>query len=197
MPRVMPALCSKAKSVKRKTQNFGIHRFLAFHLLSWAMRKQNIIHALLFVVFFSIGTAALGFSILCGDLLQYYRNRQLLRAAEESLEDLTMLNADYDALLGQLQSDPNELKRLAPATLGTEPAEPNTVYPKASAEQLAAARRALAKDLERQLPETDIVDLLARCSRPPQRTVLFLAGASLILISFVCFGPAKQKSREK
>jgi len=161
------------------------------------MQKQNIIQVVLFVVFFSIGAAALSGSVLCGDLLRYYRNRQLLRAAEGALEDLTMLNADYDALLGQLQSDPNVLKRIAPAILGTEPAEPNTVYPKASAEQLAAARRALAKDLERQLPETDIVDLLARCSGPPQRIVLFLAGASLILISFVCFGPAKQKSQEK
>ena len=150
--------------------------FLAYQLLSWFMQKQNIIQVVLFVVFFSIGATALSGSILCGDLLRYYRNRQLLRAAEGALEDLTMLNADYDALLGQLQSDPNVLKRIAPATLGTEPAEPNTVYPKASAEQLAAARRALAKDLERQLPETDIVDLLARCSGPPQRIVLFLAG---------------------
>ncbi|UCE99024.1 MAG: hypothetical protein JSV82_07530 [Planctomycetota bacterium] len=161
------------------------------------MQRQNIIRLSLFVVFFSIGAAALSGSVLCCDLLRYYRNRQLLKAAEESLEDLTMLNADYDALLGELQSDPNVLKRIAPATLGTEPAEPNTVYPKASDEQLAAARRALAKDMERQLPKTDMVDRLARCSGPAERIILFLAGAFLILISFVCFGPAKQPSGEK
>ena len=171
--------------------------FLAYQLLSWFMQKQNIIQVLLFVVFFSIGAAALSGSILCGDLLRYYRNRQHLRSAEESLEHLTMLNTDYDALLGELQADPNVLKRIAPATLGTEPAEPNTVYPRATEEQLTAARRALAKDSKRQFPETEVVDWLARCSGPPQRIILFLAGAFLILISFVCFGPAKQTSREK
>jgi len=161
------------------------------------MQGQNIIRILLFVVFFSIGAATLSGSILCDDLLRYYRNRQQLRAAEEALERLKTLNADYDALLGELEADPDVLKRIAPATLGIEPTEPNTVYPKATAEQLAAARRALAKDSGRQPAVAETVGWLERCGRRPQRIILFLAGASLILISFVCFGPAKQTGREE
>lgn len=159
------------------------------------LQRQNILRTLLFVVFFSIGAAVLSGSILCGDLLRYYRNRKLLKTAEESLGRLKMLNADYDALLEQLQTDPNVIKRIAPATLGTEPADSDTIYPKATAEQLAAARRALAGDSSRQLAEPEVADWLTRCSRLPQRIILFLAGAFLILISFVCFGPAKQGRR--
>ena len=67
------------------------------------MQRQNILRTLLFAVFFSIGTAALAGSILRDDLLRYYRNKQLLRSAEETLNKLESLNADYDALLKQLE----------------------------------------------------------------------------------------------
>jgi len=157
----------------------------------------------LFVVFFSIGAAALSGSILCNDLLRYYRNKQLLKTAEVSLNQLESLNTDYDALLQQLQKDPNFVRRIAPATLGTEPEDANTVYPKATTEQLAAARKVLTEDsagrrpAESQQPTEPIIpDWITRCSEPPQRVVLFLAGAFLILISFICFGPAKQRPKE-
>lgn len=159
-------------------------------------RSQNILRTLLFVVFFSIGTAALAGAILRDDLLRYYRNKQLLRSAEETLSWLESLNADYDALLKQLKENPALLERIAPATLGTEPNEPNTVYPKATAEQLDAARKVLAEDLEQQ-SRAEMPDWIARCSEPSKRTILFLAGALLILISFICFGPAKQRPRKQ
>lgn len=161
------------------------------------MQGRNIIRTLLFVVFFSIGAAALSGSILCDDLLRYYRSRQQLRTAEETLERLKTLNADYDALLEELRADPNALKRIAPATLGIEPAEPNTVYPRATAEQLAAARRALAKSAGEEIAAPQEMNWLKRCSEPRRRIVLFTSGAFLILISFVCFGPAKQTGREE
>ena len=66
--------------------------------------------------------------------------------AEGHLKKLESLNADYDALLGQLEGNPKELARLAPATLGIEPNEPNTAYPRATADKLAAARRALSEE---------------------------------------------------
>ena len=150
----------------------------------------------LFVVFFSIGAAALSGSILCNDLLRYYRNKQLLKTAEVSLNQLESLNTDYDALLQQLQKDPNFVRRIAPATLGTEPEDANTVYPKATTEQLAAARKVLTEDSSQQSTEPIIPDWITRCSEPPQRVVLFLAGAFLILISFICFGPAKPRPKE-
>ncbi len=162
-----------------------------------AMRRQDIIRALLFVVFFSIGAAALGGSILCNDLLRYYQSRQLLKAAEVSLSRLESLNADYDALLQQLERDPNLVKRLAPATLGTEPDGKDTVYPKVTPEQLSAARKALSKEAARQPAEPVMPDWIIRCSEPRRRIILFLAGAFLILISFIWFGPAKRTATEE
>jgi hypothetical protein len=159
------------------------------------MERQNILRTLLFVVFFSIGTAVLSGSILSDDLLRYYQNKQLLKQAETSLTRLETLNADYDMLLQQLQEDTNLIKRIAPVTLGTEPEAEDTIYPKVTIEQLAAAREALTEDSNRKTTEPKMPDWVVRCTKPPQRTVLALAGAFLILISFIWFGPAGQKSQ--
>ena len=84
------------------------------------MRRQNIIRLFFFVVFFSIGAAALGGSILFADLLQYYNNKEMLKEKKQLSSRLKSLNADYDALLKQLNNDPNLLKRIADVTLGKE-----------------------------------------------------------------------------
>jgi len=159
------------------------------------MRSQYILRTFLFVVFFSVGAAALSSSILCGDLLQYYHNKQLLKAAEDSLNRLESLNTDYDVLLQQLQKDPNLIKRIAPATLGIEQEGEDTIYPKVTPEQLDAARKALTEDSNQRFPESargGIPGWLTRCSEPHRRKMLFGAGAILILISLVWFGPARQ-----
>jgi len=162
------------------------------------MRRQNVMRAFLFVVFFSIGAAAMCGSILLDDVLSYHHNKQLLKTAEISLKRLESLITDYDALLQQLEKDPNLINRIGPAVLGTEPAEANAVYPKVTAQQLDAARKALTKDMNQQTTEPELSNWLARCSKPPQRIVLFSAGALLILVSFVWFGPTgKLKTENK
>jgi hypothetical protein len=151
----------------------------------------------LFVVFFSIGASALSGSILCDDLLRYYHNKGLLKDEKDLSNKLKSLNADYDALLQQLKDDPNLIKRIALVTLGKEAGDANTIYPKATAEQLAAARKVLTEE-SNQEPAKEILPLwLNRCREPHRRTALFFAGAGLILISFICFGPAKEISQEK
>jgi len=160
------------------------------------LQRQNILRTFLFIVFFSIGAAALSVSILCGDLVRYYRNNQLLRAAEESLRRLEALNADYGALLEQLEKEPNAVKRIAPATLGTEPEAEDTIYPKATAEQLAAVREALREEAGHGIGGPAMPNWLVRCSEAPQRIILFLAGAFLILISFICFGSVSRKANK-
>jgi hypothetical protein len=107
------------------------------------------------------------------------------------------LNADYAALLEQLEKDPNVIKRIAAATLGTRPDAKDTVYPKVTPEQLDAARKVLTGATKEQPPEPVTPDWIARCSEPRRRTVLFLAGAFLILISFIWFGPAKDRGQEQ
>ena len=151
------------------------------------MQQQRILYLLLFTVFFSIGAAALGGAVLCDDLMRYCRNKHLVSEAERSIEHLESLNADYDALLGQLESDPNLLRRIAPATLGTEPEDPNAVYPKVRARELASARKALMEQVDQEPNAPAVPQWLQRGSDPRRRIALFIAGAGLILISLVFF----------
>jgi hypothetical protein len=139
------------------------------------MRRHVFLHFLFFVTFFSIGAGALGIAVLCDDLV------------ELSLRQLESLNADYDGLLQQLESNPDLVKRLAPVTLGTEPADPNTAYPRAQAQELAVARKTLAEEAQQDPAPPEIPVWLQRCSEPAKRMILFIAGASLVLISLVCF----------
>lgn len=161
------------------------------------MQGQNVIRAFLFIVFFSVGAAALGGSVLCDDLARHYRNKHFLKEAQELSERLESLNADYDALLHRLEEDPNLIKRIAPVTLGSEREDAQTVYPRATAEQLAVSRKALAAEVKKDPNEPVIPRWLVRCSEPRRRMMLFVCGAALILISFVCFGPVKGTYEEE
>ena len=153
---------------------------------------MNIIRIFLFVVFFGIGAASLSGSILCDDLVRYYRNKHLLETARASLNRLESLNADYDALLDQLEKDPNFVTRIAPAAIGVEPADQNAIYPVPTAEQLAAARKALTEEPSPQLADSMVPQWLTRCSELRRRIGLSLAGAGLIFVSFIYFVPAKR-----
>ena len=145
-------------------------------------------------MFFAIGASAITTSILCDEIFQYYRNKQLLKYSEQSLDKLQDLNLDYDILLQQLKQDPDFTKRIAPAILGTPPEEANVVYPKVTIEQLITAREALKQEPKQTIPVSPIPAWLIRCLKPAKRIILFAAGASLILISFICFGQSKKNS---
>lgn len=151
------------------------------------MQRHGILRFLTFVIFFSSGAAALGGAVLCDDFIQYCHNRQLVKQAELSIHRLESLNADYDSLLEQLESNPDLLTRIAPVTLGTQPEDPNAIYPRAKAQELASARKAVTEQGGEEPAEVSIPTWLQRCSDPPKRIILFIAGASLVLISMVCF----------
>ena len=159
------------------------------------MQGRNVIHTILFPLFFSLGAALLSIAILCDDLVKHYQNAELLRAAEKSLDRLRSLDADYGAVLKRLQLDPNDpnpVKHLAVVTLGPEHQEPNTVYPRATAPWLEAIEEALADDSARPASGQSLSPLpwwLSRCSEPRRKMTLFVCGAVLILTSLVCFGP--------
>ena len=154
------------------------------------------IRAIIFVVFFGVGATALSITVLCDDLLEYYHNKVLLSQAEEHLKKLETLGIDYDALLGQVEGDPCALARLASATLGIEPNEPNTVYPRATFDKLSAARKTLSEQGDGS-PSYDTSTpqwLNCWCSRP-RREILFVSAAALVLISFIFFGPMQMQQR--
>jgi hypothetical protein len=150
------------------------------------------IRVVAFVVFFSIGAAILSATVLCDDFLEYFHNRNLLRQAEGRLKKLETLNTDYDELLGRFEGDPCQLARLAPATLGIEPNEPNTAYPRASADKLVAARRALSEEPNEPAENEAIPEWLGLCCQWPRRHIFFFCGAALVLISFVFFGQSRR-----
>ena len=159
------------------------------------MLRQGIFHLFFFVVFFSIGAVALGAAVLCDDFVQYCRDKHLVKEAELSVQRLKSLNADYDGLLEQIENNPDLLKRIAPVTLGTEPDDPNAIYPKARARELAVARKALVKQTDQEQTDAPVPAWLQRCSEPTKRIILFIAGAGLVLISLVCFTPEEQEDR--
>jgi hypothetical protein len=156
------------------------------------MLRHTIFHLFFFAVFFSVGAAGLGAAVLCDDFIQYCHNQSLLKEAELSVQRLKSLNADYDALLLQLEENPDLLKRIAPLTLGTTPDDPNAIYPKARAQELAVARKALIEQVADEQVDARIPKWLQRCGEPAKRMVLFIAGAGLILISLVCFTPEEE-----
>ncbi len=161
------------------------------------MRGQNILRTFLFVLFFLIGASAVSLSILSGELLQYYAGIEAEETSEELTERLESLNTDYEVLLEQFEKDPELIKRVAAATLGTRSEETNTVYPKVAPEQLDAARKALTEALNERSAGPAIPRWLVRCSEPNRRVVLFFAGGFLILISFIWFVSFRQVGQDK
>jgi len=122
------------------------------------------------------------------ELLCYYRNRRHLSSGQENISKLRSLIDDYNALLERLRQDPNLLKRVARATLGKVPADANTIYPRPTPEQLEAASKVLAEQIQQEPKRSVIQALLERLNQPWRRITLFLCGAALVLISFICFG---------
>ena len=151
---------------------------------------------MLFVFFFTIGAAALAGAILVDDLMQYYRSKQFLEATRSSNEKLKSLNAQYGTIIKNVESDPDILRRLAPAVIGTEPADANAVYPRPDAEQLRAARQVLQESIDKRITVSVMPKWLERAAEPRRRVLLFLAGAALILTSFACFGSVRPKREE-
>ncbi|MFC1762637.1 hypothetical protein ACFL6U_11225 [Planctomycetota bacterium] len=148
---------------------------------------KDVIRVFLFALLFGVGAGALSLTVLSDDLHEYYTKRRALARAEIMLENLQQLNVDYDALLVRIESNPEELKRLAPVVLGTELGEPNSVIPAVGLQQRMVARQALAAQQEtRNLP--DIPTWLRRIRTPRRRLGLFLSGGALVLISFIWFG---------
>ena len=158
---------------------------------------QNLIRTILFVAFFSIGAAAIAASVLCDDFVQHYRHKHFLSQAERLTLKLESLNDDYDAVLTRLEDDPNLIKRIAPAAIGADHTDPNTIVPRATAWELAEAKKALAKIAEAKPNEPAMPQWLERSREPQNRIYLFAAGAALVLTSFVCFGRIKDPDDER
>jgi hypothetical protein len=158
------------------------------------MQNERVIRAVAFVVFFSIGATVLAATLLCDDFRTLFYLKGMETQSQVNLNKIKSLITDYDTVLGQIDGNPKELARLAPATLGIEINEPNTVYPRAAADKLAIARRALAEEPNSTETNQGVPPWLCLSCQWPRRHMLFISGAILVLISFVFFGPVKDPS---
>ena len=131
------------------------------------------------------------FAFLSGELINHYRNRQVLSEAQQSFENLRTLNDEYDELLAKIESNPELLERLGPAILGAEPNDPNTVNPHFTPQQLEAAKLILREPNEQQ--DNELPRWLLRANEPHRRLAIILASSFLIMISFIWFAAAKTK----
>lgn len=129
--------------------------------------------------------------------MKYFENTQLLEESTASVEKLESLISDYEELLKQRQDDPNLVKRIIAVTMGGDVNEPNTAYPKLTANELQAAKITLAKQQKEIKKKKVVPEFLVRCNEPRRRIGLFLAGASLVMVSFICFSPIKKEPKEK
>ena len=157
------------------------------------MANRVVTKTVLFIVFFTIGIAAVAVSILVNDFNQYYLVKIQLHNTKLANEKIQKLIDGYNEMIKSVEADPHIVERLAPATLGVEPNAPDTTFPKASRKELLAAQRALIAAAPPLPPEPVLPEWLKRCSLPMLRKILFLAGSALILVSFTCFNIRKEE----
>lgn len=145
----------------------------------------------LFIIVIGLGIASLSLSMLSEEILDYYSRKIELRQLERSTRKTNVLIADYDALISEIDSDPNILTRLGSAVLGIDSNEPNGITVETTQAQLAVAMKVLQNQSTDAPAEVALPGWLLRCNKPRSRIVLFIAGSALILISFICFGAKK------
>ena len=112
-------------------------------------RSVAVLRFVFFCLFFAIGSGVMTLAILAGEINDYYRSKDKLAATQRQIENIKNLTAQYDAQLRQIEKDPNILSRLRQVTFGEKPHAEDTVFPKAS--ELDAAAAALLED--RQTPQ--------------------------------------------
>jgi len=145
----------------------------------------------LFCVFLGVGLASMATSILAEELLGMYLAKIKLQHVQQTNCQLEKLVTDYEILIGQIEIDPNIVRRLGTINLGAKPNEGNVAYPQATSQQLAAARQAITERIRTTNNIPEIPDWILRCVRPWLRGSLFIAGAGLIIVAFTCLSTPK------
>jgi hypothetical protein len=143
-----------------------------------------------FVVYFTVGVAALAMSLLADELAERHLILQLWQRTERMNEKMACACRDYEEVVGRMQTEPNVIARLVRVTLGprTEQDE-QVVQPMSSERHLDVAEQVVSEMFPQRDELEELPGWLSRCSSLAGRGALFAAGAGLILVSFACFGP--------
>lgn len=155
-------------------------------------RSVAVLRFVFFCLFFAIGTAAMALGILAGEINDYYHSKDKLTATQKQIENIKSLTAEYDAQLHEIENDPNILSRLRLITFGEKPRAEDTVFPRAS--ELDAAAAVLLEDQKTPQSPPAVPRWSERISHTKTRKALFGAGAFLVLLAFVFFGTPKPAS---
>lgn len=151
---------------------------------------------ILFCVFFAAGMGAVSFSLLVGEIDEYYRNADALEISEAENTRLEKLDAEYDLQLKQIEHDPNVVARLKRLTIGTEPTAEDTAYPTASTEDLEMAKSVLSDNGVKPKSNDPLRNVVRRCINKRIRLSLFIAGAGLTTITLIFFSKSKSQTEE-
>ena len=151
-------------------------------------RAGRTVRAILFCIFLGVGIGAIVLSILVGEINDYYTSRDALIKLEADNERLIKLIAEYELQLQQAEKDPEILERLKRVTLGQQPESEDTVYPKASRQDIAAAEAVIAAGQQTDHDDDPFRTIIDRCMEERIRLSLFVAGAGLVLLTFLFFG---------
>ena len=153
-----------------------------------------IIRFLLFAVFFLAGAGAIVLSVLAEpDLKEYYQNRAALAQIEQQNEKIISLTAQYETLIGRIESEPNMLDRVIPLTFGHQPKAPDTAFPRVQNQTLQTETERLFEQIENTPPVSPMPGWFERILEPKIKRGLFLSGAGLVLINFIFFGTTSGK----
>ena len=149
---------------------------------------------ILFCIFFAVGTGAVAFALLAGEINEYYLNKDVLEKSEAENLRLQKLDAEYDLELQQLNHDPNMVDRLKRMTIGKHPESEDTAFPTASTEDIEMAQYVLGDTGQSNRPPEMLRIVVQRCMETKIRASLFTAGTALVFTTFIFFGRNKRKS---
>lgn len=152
---------------------------------------------LAFIVFFTAGLIAISTGALVDDLTRYYTIKIKLDDTLATNDKIERLIEDHNAMLTNLQRDPNAAQRLAMVTLGIEPNTADTAFPKSKQQTLSSARQAIIAAAPVTTPETVLPVWLERIQNQKMRLMLYIAGAGLVILAMTCFAPGRGKSDEQ
>lgn len=149
---------------------------------------------ILFCSFFALGAGAIAFSLLTPEILNYCRNKELVKQINITNEKIKSLTDQYESQIQLIKNEPNILTRLRTVTLGQSPESSDTAYPKLSNQQLTAAAKAILSEPSAPLSQPKGPEWIQRCAKKNAAITLFFAGAGLIIVAFVFFtAPATTK----
>ena len=157
-------------------------------------RLVLLIRFLWFCLFFSVGFGAMTLAILVEpELMNYYLSRRALSDLYAQNEKIKELTDQYTAQINLIEQEPNVLDRIRVLAFNQPPQREDTIFPRSDNQKLRQKTQTLFDQLEQkqntQLPPPA---WLQRCIQPNIRRALFVAGAVLVLLTFMFFGSTRR-----